>query len=231
MPRSSEGSPIHCSHIDRSACVCAFGRFERGGDRREGFADLLVRGFEGGEVLAVGVVDVMDRRQHRAYERRVREHRIETLLERVALDQAILRAVVAQVGEVGQQEGMAAYAWGEFDDLRALVFGEAQDEIAAHRELGCEAFGAECGRVDAVRPHESRAGWVDRAVDEALDAGAVRDNRVVVEEQREHEFAHRRAADVAGAHEQYLHWVFLSAQCRCIVFYELMRCTSGSFIS
>ena len=189
----------------RSVCVRALRRLQGRGDARERLSDLLVRGFERGEVLAVWVVDFARRRQHRTHERRVHQHRIQTVLERVALDQAVAAAIRAQVGEIGQKERAAAAAWGELDYFLTLVLGEAQDEVAAHRDLRRQPLRMECGRVDAVLFHKTCARRVDGVVDEPLDACTVRHDRIVMKEQWEHEFAHRRAADVAGAHEQYFH--------------------------
>ena len=194
------------SHMDAlSVRVCAACGLKYAGDTCEGLADLFMGGFERREVPLVWIINLARLRQHRAYQGGVRQHRIKPVFKGVSVNHIVIAAIRAQIGEIGQQECAAAAAWCEFDDFLALMLGEAQDEIAAHRELRREPLGAERGGVNAVHLHEALARWIDWAVDETLDACAVRGDRILMKEQGKHEFAHRRAADIAGADKKDLH--------------------------
>ena len=124
-------------------------------------ADRLV-GLIGGdaelvEFAAVRVVNVFRQRNHRADHRGAFDHRFEPLLDGGAGDHVVASAVVAHVREIVQQERVAYRGRSQGDDILALLFFEAEDQVGVVGHLAGKSSGMEAGGFDAHAVHESAA--------------------------------------------------------------------------
>lgn len=158
-----------------------------------------------GELLAMRILDILSLRQHRADDRRHVDHRLQSFLDRQALDHAVLRTVLAHIREIRQQEGVPHRRWSQRHDILALAFFEAQDQIGVRGHLAGQSPRTEAARLDAHAIHHAGAGRVDLMHWQTMRAGARDLYRGSLKITGQQQFAHRRATDIARADEHDMH--------------------------
>lgn len=157
------------------------------------------------ERLAVRVIDIFGSGQHRTNHGRDFDNGCETLLDGQSAYHAVLRAVLAHVGEVVKQKCITDRAWREGNDVFTLFFLEAENQISTLSHRSGESAGSESARFNVDAGHKSGTRRIHLASRKATRAGARNLHSGAIEVASEQEFAHRRPADIACTDEHDMH--------------------------
>ena len=157
------------------------------------------------ERLAVRVIDIFGSGQHRTNHGRDFDNGCETLLDGQSAYHSVLRAVLAHVGEVVKQKCITDRAGCEGNDVFALFFLEAENQISTLSHRSGESAGSESAWFNVDAGHKSGTGRIHLASRKATRTGARNLHSGASEVASEQEFAHRRPADIACTDEHDMH--------------------------
>lgn len=118
------------------------------------------------------VSDVFGSGQHRTNHGGDFDNGSEALLDGPSAYHAVLRAVLAHVGKVVKQKCITDRAWREGNDVFALFFLEAENQISTLSHRSGESAGSESAWFNVDAGHKSGTGRIHLASRKATRAGA-----------------------------------------------------------
>ena len=119
----------------------------------------------------------------------------------------MLDAMVADVGEIGEQEGPASLGRSQRFDFANVPRFKSENEISGIGNLRGESFRTESGGIDVCMGQKPGAVGIDGVLWKSPYPRAVGSDARISQELGKHQFGHRGTADVAGAYKQNPHIV------------------------